>query len=155
MNNSNNNITDINNNIKLNLNKNKRNKIPKRVCNTIININRTYSEIFDTFNREDHKFPLKHYFFGFCLNKINSKNKNNYLCISNKFHKSFKFYTRIIDITSYISLYKQFELIKNELLNVINSKQIESNRSQDNHYDFYNKDNKFKKIDKNKKNKLM
>ena len=155
LNNSNNNITDINNNIKLNLNTNKRNKIPKRVCNTIININRTYSEIFDTFNREDHKFPLKHYFFGFCLNKINSKNKNNYLCISKKFNKSFKFYTRIIDITSYISLYKQFELIKNELLNLINSKQIESNRSQDNHYDFYNKDNKFKKIDKNKKNKLM
>ena len=45
------------------------------------------------------------------------------MCISNKFHKIFKFYTRLVDITSYISLYKEFEVFKANILNEINSKE--------------------------------
>ena len=50
------------------------------------------------------------------MNKIYTK-KNNYLCISEKFDLSFTFFTHLIDISSYISLYKQFEAIKKITVN--------------------------------------
>ena len=112
-----------------------------------IDLNKTNSEIFDYLDKEDQKFTLLYYFFGFCLNKINSKNKNNYLCISDKFHKVFKFYTRLIDITSYISLYKQFESLKNGILNDINSKNKENNKKLNiNFLEIFNKENLSKKF---------
>ncbi len=48
------------------------------------------------------------------LNKSNSK---YYSCISEKFNRSFTFFTHLIDITSYISLYRQFEGLKKFVLN--------------------------------------
>jgi hypothetical protein len=102
-----------------------------------------YTENFSKFNtkdfiffKENKKFPLIYYFYGFCLNKICPRKKTNYKCISAKFHKIFKFYTRLIDITSYISIYKQFEELKLSILNEINSRE---------NYN-YNKENTIRKI---------
>ena len=88
-----------------------------------VNFSKHNSESFEYFKRDKNKFPIIYYFFGLCLNKISSKKNNNYMCISKKFHKVFKFYTHLVDITSYISLYKEFELFKTNILNEINSKE--------------------------------
>ena len=62
------------------------------------------------------KFPFYYYLLGFFLIKVKSKKfKNSY--ISNKFTTSFLIFTHIIDISSYISLYKQFEMLKKITIN--------------------------------------
>ena len=81
---------------------------------------------FEIYNKDKSKFPLIYYLFGFLLNKISSKSKNNYMCISEKFNKSFTFFTHLIDITSYISLYQQFESLKKLVLNNIKYNKAES-----------------------------
>jgi hypothetical protein len=95
----------------------------KKSSLNIINVNfiKTNSSPFDI---SKEKYPFKYYLYALCLNKILSKKKNNYLCISEKFNKIFTFYTHLIDITSYISLFKQFEIIKTSLLKSINSKEF-------------------------------
>ena len=80
--------------------------------NNTINVSIINSDIFEIFEKKKPNFPLSYYFFGFLLNKIHSRRRNNYLCISEKFDLSFTFFTHLIDITSYISLYQQFESIK-------------------------------------------
>ena len=81
---------------------------------------------FEMFNKDKSKFPFIYYFFGFLLNKISSNSNNNYMCISEKFNKSFTFFTHLIDITSYISLYQQFESLKKLVLNNIKYNKCES-----------------------------
>jgi len=81
---------------------------------------------FEIYNKDKSKFPLIYYLFGFLLNKISSKSKNNYMCISEKFNKSYTFFTHLIDITSYISLYQQFESLKKLVLNNIKYNKAES-----------------------------
>ena len=90
----------------------------------IINVNviKTNSSPFEFLSKE--KYPLKFYFYALCLNKIMTKKKNNYLSISEKFNKIFTFYTHLIDITAFISLFKQFEVLKKSLLKSINSKEF-------------------------------
>ena len=79
------------------------------------------------FNKDKIKFPFIYYFIGFILNITSSKDKNNYLSISDSFNKSFTFFTHIIDITSYISLYKQFESLKKIIIQSIKSNKKENN----------------------------
>lgn len=81
---------------------------------------------FEIYNKDKSRFPFIYYFFGFLLNKISSKSHNNYMCISEKFNKSFTFFTHLIDITSYISLYQQFESLKKLVLNNIKYNKCES-----------------------------
>ena len=81
------------------------------------NINFSNNEPFEFLKQEKIKFPLIYYFYGFFLNIIFTKRKNNYLCISEKFNRSFTFFTELIDITSYISLFQQFESLKKFVFN--------------------------------------
>ena len=90
----------------------------------IINVNviKANSNEFEFLTKE--KYPFKFYLYGLCLNKILPNKKNNYLSISEKFNKIFTFYTHLIDISSYIALFKQFEALKKSLLKSINSKEF-------------------------------
>ena len=96
----------------------------KKSSFNIINVNviKTNSSPFEFLSKE--KYPFRYYLYALCLNKIISKKKNNYLSISEKFNKIFSLYTHLIDITSYITLFKQFEILKKSLLESINSKEF-------------------------------
>ena len=85
------------------------------------------SDIFEKFDRKKPNFPFHYYLYASFLNKIYSKKKHNYLCISEQFDLSYTLFTHIIDITLYISLYKQFEAIKALLLKD-NSLKSENNK---------------------------
>ena len=120
----------------LNIKKNTNNNI-----NNSINSNRNKIIGFDDI--EKIEFPLSYYLLGFFLIKIKSRKFKN-SCISEKFSRSFKFFTHIVDISSYISLYKQFELFKkivekrlnlNEENNKKDEKIIKNNRLSN--YDKY------------------
>ena len=123
------------NNNKLNLNKNnnKNNKAVnpedlKKKHRHTINVSKIIGlKPIEFFNKDKVKFPFKYYFIGSILNIISSKNRNNYLCISEKFNRSFTFFTHIIDITSYISIYKQFESLKKIIVKSIKTNKSESN----------------------------
>jgi len=82
-----------------------------------LNISIINADIFEKFGRKKPNFPLYNYFFATFLNKIYSKHKNKYLCISEQFDLSYSLFTHIIDITFYISLYKQLESLKTLILN--------------------------------------
>ena len=82
-------------------------------------------DIFEIFEKKKPNFPMIYYLIGFFLNRIQSKKRNNYLCISEKFDISFTFFTHLIDITSYISLYQQFESIKRIISENFKSNNIE------------------------------
>ena len=90
----------------------------------IINVNviKTNSSPFEFLSKE--KYPFKFYLYALCLNKILPNKKNHYLSISEKFNKIFTFYTHLIDISSYIALFRQFESLKKSLLKSINSKEF-------------------------------
>ena len=90
--------------------------------------NRNKIHYFDNF--EKIKFPLLYYFFGIFLIKLKSR-KFKSIYISEKFSKSFIFYTRLIDISSYVSLYRQFELFKRNVTNKLMLNEDETNKKED------------------------
>jgi hypothetical protein len=97
--------------------------INKNYLNIInVNVIKNNSSPFEFLSKK--KYSFKYYLYALCLNKMIPKKKNNYLSISEKFNKIFTFYTHLIDITSYISLFKQFEILKKSLLKSINSKEF-------------------------------
>jgi hypothetical protein len=118
------------NNIKIKLNNVKENGFQEKLFNKAIHNTVNGGVIglgpFEIYNKDKSKFPFIYYFFGFLLNKISSKSYNNYMCISEKFNKSFTFFTHLIDITSYISLYQQFESLKKLVLNNLKYNKSES-----------------------------
>ena len=63
------------------------------------------------------KFPLKYYFYGMIYMKLNytKNNKKLFFCFTHNFFKSYSYFRRIIDITSYIRISKEFELYKTTL----------------------------------------
>jgi hypothetical protein len=134
------------NNNKLNLNKNnnKNNKAVnpedlKKKHRHTINVSKIIGlKPIEFFNKDKVKFPFKYYFIGSILNIISSKNRNNYLCISEKFNRSFTFFTHIIDITSYISIYKQFESLKKIIVKSIKTNKSESNNEIGKNINFLN-----------------
>ena len=65
---------------------------------------------------EKFKYPMIFYLKINILMKLNLRKKYNKYLPSN-FMKSFAIYRHIIDISSYINLYKEFEIIKQLLLN--------------------------------------
>ena len=65
---------------------------------------------------EKFKYPMIYYLKINILMKLNLREKYNKYLPSN-FMKSFAIYRHIIDISSYINLYKEFEIIKQLLLN--------------------------------------
>ena len=117
--------------------------IKKNTNNINNSINSNRNKIINFDDIEKIEFPLSYYLLGFFLIKIKSRKFKN-SCISEKFSRSFKFFTHIVDISSYISLYKQFELFKkivekrlnlNEENNKKDEKIIKNNRLSN--YDKY------------------
>jgi hypothetical protein len=80
-----------------------------------LNINNSLISINNTFEGKV-KFPFYYYLLGFLLIKLKSKKFKN-SPISTKFTTSFLIFTHIIDISTYISLYKQFETLKKLTMN--------------------------------------
>ena len=95
---------------------------------TIIDINKNKINNFD--NIEKIKFPLTYYLLGFFLIKIKSRKFKN-SCISEKFSKSFTFYSRLIDISTFITLYKQFEQFKKIVSNNLRINEDDINKKED------------------------
>ncbi len=113
------------NNINININANRK-KIMRK--NSII---QPKSEEYDILKKKKEKYPLYYYFCGYIYNRVskNKKNNKNHYCISEKFYKSFTYFRHLIDISSYISLSKEFETFKKiicEKLN-INEDTIQNN----------------------------
>ena len=65
---------------------------------------------------EKLKYPMIYYLKINILMKLNLKQKFNKYLPAN-FMKSFTIYRNLIDISSYINLYKQFEILKKLILN--------------------------------------
>ena len=113
------NYNSINNELKL---KNEKKIIPEKRKNLKSNLQKTLTfnivnpQPLEIFEKKTPHFPLSFYFIAYLLNKISIKGNDNYLCISKKFDISFTFFTHLIDITSYISLYQQFEVLKKLVL---------------------------------------
>ena len=95
---------------------------------TVIDINKNKINNFD--NIEKIKFPLTYYLLGFFLIKIKSRKFKN-SCISEKFSKSFIFYSRLIDISTFITLYKQFEQFKKIVSNKLRINEDDISRKDD------------------------
>ena len=60
------------------------------------------------------KFPLKYYFYGMLYMNLNYtyKNRNTFFGVSSNFVKSYTYYRNMIDITSFIKVYKDCEAFK-------------------------------------------
>ena len=91
------------------------------------------------------KFPLKYYFYGMIYMKFNytKNNKKLLFCVTRNFFRSYSYFRRIIDITSYIKISKEFELyksilFKNESNNKIRDSVIDKKSGKS---DLYNLDN--------------
>jgi hypothetical protein len=114
-------------NINININAHKIKKKFRRNSSIIMRQKQNYFENSNlNLNNKNEKYPLYYYFFGFIYNRADwqNKRKRDFLCITEKFYKSFSFYKYFIDITSYISLRKDFEIFKkiiNDRLNVIDT----------------------------------
>ena len=74
------------------------------------------SDIYDLFEQKKPHFGLFDYFKALFLNKIYGKKKNNYLCISKQFDFAYTLFTRIIDISFYITLFQQLEILKRQVI---------------------------------------
>jgi hypothetical protein len=125
------------NNININITP-QRHKKNFRRSNTII-MNPKVDKI--DFSKKKEKFPLKDYFFGFFYNKIDIHKSKGYklYCLSNKFNKSFSFFRHLIDITSYFSIYKDYEIFKKIICDKLNINEPELSQTD------------FKNLDKNNK----
>ena len=91
------------------------------------------------------KFPLKYYFYGMIYMKFNytKNNKKLFFCVTRNFFRSYSYFRRIIDISSYIKISKEFELyksilFKNESNNKIRDSVIDKKSGKS---DLYNLDN--------------
>ena len=93
-----------------------------------VDFNRSNSNLFEIFNKKNPNFPLNYYLYGYFMNKFNPKKDINYLCISRKFNSSFTYFTRLIDITSYIELYHQFKLMKKLIMENVRITKIQSDK---------------------------
>ena len=80
------------------------------------NANIMNSDIFELFEQKKPNFSLFDYLKALFLNKIYAKKKNNYLCISKQFDFTYTLYTRIIDISFYITLFQQLETLKRQVI---------------------------------------
>ena len=104
------------NNINININAHRK-KIMRK--NSII---QPKSEEYDILKKKKEKYPLYYYFCGYIYNRFskNKKNNKNHYCISEKFYKSFTYFRHLIDISSYISLSKEFETFKKIICEKLN-----------------------------------
>ena len=87
----------------------------------IIKNQRNYLEYLKQNNKKE-RYPLYYYFCGYIYNitDVNKNKKKSYLCITEKFYKTFTFYRHLIDITSYIILYRNYEIFKKVICEKVN-----------------------------------
>jgi hypothetical protein len=125
------------NNINININPQRPRKNFRRSNTIIMN---SKGDIIDLLKKKE-KFPLKYYFFGFLYNKIDIHTNKGYklYCLSDKFNKSFSFFRHLIDITSYLSILKDYELFKKIICDKFNISEPELSNAD------------FKNLDKNNK----
>ena len=88
---------------------------------------REFSENFDgnssKINKiERIKYKKRYYLFEFILMKLRSK-KDHFRLIPERFRKSFCIFTHLLDISSYIKLYKKFENVQKIVVNLANKNQ--------------------------------
>ena len=126
-----------------NINKNVQKKPPRK--SKTIGIESSKVSQFNLLKLKMEKFPLYYYFFGFLYNKVSlrKKKKSKLYCISDNFYKSFYYFRHIIDITSYLTLYNEFELMKKTTFDKLNDK--DSLKNDNNNKLFIPDKNKFKK----------
>ena len=111
------------NNISININS-YRKKISRKNNDPIVD----KSEQKNKPKNKKEKYPLHYYFFGYIYSRV-SKKKNNgkhFLCITEKFYKSFTYFRHFIDISSYIVLQKEFETFKKLINSKLNINEIDS-----------------------------
>ena len=121
-----------------------------------LNINTSINSIHNTFEGKV-KFPLYYYLLGFLLIKLKSKKFKN-SNISKNFTTSFLIFTHIIDISSYISLYKQFEMLKRLTINKlkVNENEIKNKEhALQNNKSLIEDKYSHKKLDKHIKTKFL
>ena len=88
---------------------------------------REFSENFDgnssKINKiERVKYKKRYYLFEFILMKLRSK-KDHFRLLPERFRKSFCVFTHLLDISSYIKLYKKFENVQKIVVNLANKNQ--------------------------------
>ena len=88
---------------------------------------REFSENFDgnssKINKiERVKYKKRYYLFEFILMKLRSK-KDHFRLLPGRFRKSFCIFTHLLDISSYIKLYKKFENVQKIVVNLANKNQ--------------------------------
>ena len=99
------------------------------------NIISEISENFDkTLNNKINKierieYPVRYYLFEYILMKLRCRT-NNISLLPEKYKKSFYFFTHLIDISSYIKLFKHFENVQKIVLNQFN-KEVTSYKRND------------------------
>ena len=105
------NQNNVNGNVNINMNL-------KSVTNNNSNIKSKDENKSNNTKKSVEKYPLKYYFYGMLYMKLNYSYKNNtiFFGVSRNFYKSYLNYRNIIDITSYIKLYKEFEIYKKLIL---------------------------------------
>ena len=119
-------------NINININSHKIKRKCRRNSSIIMRQKQNYFENSNLIlNNKSEKYPLYYYFLGYIYNRADwqKKRKRYFLCVTKKFYKSFSFYKYLIDITSYISLRKDFEIFKkivNDRLNIIDTNSFRS-----------------------------
>ena len=106
-----------------------------------INLTKHRGSVDSSLKIEKMKYPIRYYLYGNCLMKLKFSKKNNKM-ISKNFLKSFVIYRHLIDISCFITLYKQFEIVKKIITNKINNK------------DEYEENNEIIFIDKHKNKKI-
>ena len=106
-----------------------------------INLTKYRGSVDSSLKIEKMKYPIRYYLYGICIMKLKFSKKNNKI-ISKNFLKSFVIYRHLIDISCFITLYKQFEIVKKIITNKINNK------------DEYEENNEIIFIDKHKNKKI-
>ncbi len=106
-----------------------------------INLTKYRGSVDSSLKIEKMKYPIRYYLYGYCIMKLKFSKKNNKM-ISKNFLKSFVIYRHLIDISCFITLYKQFEIVKKIITNKINNK------------DEYEENNEIIFIDKHKNKKI-
>ena len=106
-----------------------------------INLTKYRGSVDSSLKIEKMKYPIRYYLYGYCIMKLKFSKKNNKM-ISKNFLKSFVIYRHLIDISCFITLYKQFEIVKKIITNKINNK------------DEYEENNEIIIIDKHKNKKI-
>ena len=106
-----------------------------------INLTKYRGSVDSSLKIEKMKYPIRYYLYANCIMKLKFSKKNNKM-ISKNFLKSFVIYRHLIDISCFITLYKQFEIVKKIITNKINNK------------DEYEENNEIIFIDKHKNKKI-